>query len=99
MDIEKLIEELEEISTKNSISLYKRGVCKQAAEAIRALQAEVEQTKLEKETLIEAVRGDCNYCKNNGNLDESSPCWHCEGFAAKEFVTGDYWQWRGAEKG
>lgn len=77
-----------------------------AATALSALQAEneklraeLEQTKLEKETLIEAVRGDCDYCKNDlGNLDEKSPCRHCEGFAAKEFVTGDYWQWRGPEE-
>ena len=63
-----------------------------------ATQAELEQVKREKEALIEAVRGDCDYCKNNGNLDEKSPCWQCEGFAAKEFVTGDYWQWRGPEE-
>lgn len=65
----------------------------------KKLRDELEQTKLEKEALIEAVRGDCDYCKNNGNLNEKSPCWQCKGFAAKEFVTGDYWQWRGAEKG
>ena len=83
-----------------------QNLCGYAATALSALQAEneklraeLEQTKLEKETLIEAVRGDCDYCKNDlGNLDEKSPCRHCEGFAAKEFVTGDYWQWRGPEE-
>ena len=103
MDIEKLIEQLNGYFEGKDL---KRGVALDGATTLSTLRAEneklraeLEQTKLEKETLIEAVRGDCNYCKNNGNLDESSPCWHCEGFAAKEFVTGDYWQWRGAEKG
>ena len=109
MDIEKLIERLEQYS--EDLIAYKLGcnfadACTNAATALSALQAEIEklraeleQTKLEKETLIEAVRGDCDYCKNDlGNLDEKSPCRHCEGFAAKEFVTGDYWQWRGPEE-
>ena len=109
MDIEKLIERLEQYS--EDLIAYKLGCnfaddCTNAATALSALQAEneklraeLEQTKLEKETLIEAVRGDCDYCKNDlGNLDEKSPCRHCEGFAAKEFVTGDYWQWRGPEE-
>lgn len=109
MDIEKLIERLEQYS--EDLIAYKLGcnftdACTNAATALSALQAEneklraeLEQTKLEKETLIEAVRGDCDYCKNDlGNLDEKSPCRHCEGFAAKEFVTGDYWQWRGPEE-
>lgn len=109
MDIEKLIERLEQYS--EDLIAYKLGcnfadACTNAATALSALQAEneklraeLEQTKLEKETLIEAVRGDCDYCKNDlGKLDEKSPCRHCEGFAAKEFVTGDYWQWRGPEE-
>ena len=109
MDIEKLIERLEQYS--EDLIAYKLGcnfadACTNAATALSTLQAEneklraeLEQTKLEKETLIEAVRGDCDYCKNDlGNLDEKSPCRHCEGFAAKEFVTGDYWQWRGPEE-
>ena len=59
------------------------------------LSAELDRVKREKDALIEAVRGDCAYCKDNGNDEENSPCWHCKGFAAEEFVTGDFWEWRG----
>lgn len=113
MDYEKLIRRLRNDADayRNGKTLGRafadqEDVLDNAATALSTLQAEneklraeLEQTKLEKETLIEAVRGDCDYCKNDlGNLDEKSPCRHCEGFAAKEFVTGDYWQWRGPEE-
>ena len=40
MDYDNLIKDLHEISEKNSVSLYKRGVCAEAANAIQTLQTE-----------------------------------------------------------
>ena len=60
MDIEKLIDDLKEISQKNSISLYKRERCAAAATALSTLQAEneklraeLEQVKRDRDALIE----------------------------------------------
>ena len=40
MDYESLIADLQEISQKNSISIYKRSICAAAATALSALQIE-----------------------------------------------------------
>lgn len=45
--------------------------------------------------LMNAVKWDCTYCKHNGEWINQSPCWHCAGYAAREFVTGNYWEWMG----
>lgn len=45
MEIEKLIADLQEISQKNSISLYKRDRCAAAATALSTLQAENAQLR------------------------------------------------------
>lgn len=59
-----------------------------------------EQVKRELDICIKAVFGDCDYCKYDRSLpDDTSPCWHCKEYAAQEFVTGNYWQWRGPEDG
>lgn len=48
----------------------------------------------ERDELINAVRGDCEYCIHESSLlDENSPCWHCMMYAGKEYVTGDYWEY------
>lgn len=63
-------------------------------------EAELEQVKRELDICIKAVFGDCDYCKYDRSLpDDTSPCWHCKEYAAQEFVTGNYWQWRGPEEG
>lgn len=62
-------------------------------------EAELEQVKRELDICIKAVFGDCDYCKYDRSLpDDTSPCWHCKEYAAQEFVTGNYWQWRGPEE-
>ena len=62
-------------------------------------QTELEQVKRELDICIKAVFGDCDYCKYDRSLpDDTSPCWHCKEYAAQEFVTGNYWQWRGQKE-
>lgn len=69
-------------------------------DAIEKLRTELEQVKRELDICIKAVFGDCDYCKYDRSLpDDTSPCWHCKEYAAQEFVTGNYWQWRGPEEG
>ncbi len=104
MDIEKLIERLNGYFEGKDL---KRGVALDAATALSALQAEneklraeLEQVKRELDICIKAVFGDCDYCKYDRSLpDDTSPCWHCKEYAAQEFVTGNYWEWRGPEEG
>ncbi len=43
--------------------------------------------------LFHQINGNCTYCKFHYCFDKDSPCWHCSRFAAKEFITGDYWEW------
>lgn len=49
MDINQLIADMQEISQKNSISLYKRDRCASAATALSTLQAENEKLRAELE--------------------------------------------------
>ena len=44
---DKLVEALRILQAKNSLSYYKRQVCKDAADAIEALQAEVERLQVD----------------------------------------------------
>ncbi len=48
--------------------------------------------------LFHQVSGDCHHCKFYDNFNKNSPCWHCSRFAAKELVTGDYWEWDAPQK-
>lgn len=48
--------------------------------------------------LFNQVKGDCTHCKFYDNFNQASPCWHCSRFAAKELVTGDYWEWDAPQK-
>ena len=56
MDYDKLIEDMREIAGKNSISLYKRGRCADAATAIETLRAENEKLLAELEQVREYAR-------------------------------------------
>ena len=70
--MERLIEALEEISTKNSISHYKRGVCRQAVEAIRMLRAELEQVKRERDAAAADIKALLQ------KADYVGVCWACK---------------------
>lgn len=54
MDYAKLIEDMREIACKNSVSLYKRGRCADAATAIEALHADLRRLQTERDTLLAA---------------------------------------------
>ena len=53
MDINQLIADMQEISQKNSISLYKRDRCASAATALATLQAENEKLRAELEQVTQ----------------------------------------------
>lgn len=53
MDINQLIADMQEISQKNSISLYKRDRCASAATALSTLQAENEKLRAELEQVTQ----------------------------------------------
>ena len=85
-DYKILIEELRKASQRTSNSLNTRNTCKQAADAIETLLKGMTAYKT-------ILHGDCSYCKHYSHITkENAPCWHCAEFAAKEFVTGDYWE-------
>ena len=54
MDYDKLIEDMREIAGKNSISLYKRGRCADAATAIETLVSDLRCLQTERDTLLAA---------------------------------------------
>ena len=66
-----------------------------AADRLTAVLGDLERVTRERDAAVEAVRGDCTYCTNDGNIRDNSPCWHCKHYAAQCYITGDYWQWRG----
>ena len=68
------------------------------ADRLSSLVEDLERVTRERDAAVEAVRGDCTYCTNDGNIRDNSPCWHCKHYAAQCYITGDYWQWRGPKE-
>ena len=66
---------------------------------LATVAAERDRYKAERDAFMKTVHGNCGLCKHGGDnsLDEKSPCWHCEKFACKEHVTGNYWELCGLE--
>lgn len=71
----------------------------------RKTQADIIQTErgqkyemMEKmNQIIKTMHGDCNYCLNqHSGLD--GPCKGCVFSTKREFIDGDYWEWRGPDK-
>ncbi len=60
MDINQLIADMQEISQKNSISLYKRDRCASAATALSTLQAENEKLRAELKYKAELIQQQAN---------------------------------------
>lgn len=56
-----------------------------------------EQMKRERDAAVESMRGDCKYCQHGGVTCLDELCGKCSHFAAKEFIEGDYWEWRGPQ--
>ena len=70
MEIEKLIADLQEISQKNSISLYKRDRCAAAATALSTLQAENEKLRAKVDNWKK------KYVEANGKWIEAESKWY-----------------------
>lgn len=65
---------------------------------LATVAAERDRYKSKMDALMDAVRGDCNYCNYQRDLFyEESRCYHCERFACEEHVTGNYWELRELE--
>ena len=64
----------------------------------RAAAEAIEELMEERVRLLEEIHGYCKFCKRN-NDGEEPLCFQCCHFAAKELVTGDYWEWRGEKEG
>lgn len=66
---------------------------------LATVAAERDRYKAKVDAFMKTVHGNCGLCKHGGDnsLDEKSPCWHCEKFACKEHVTGNYWELCGLE--
>ena len=106
MDINQLIADMQEISQKNSISLYKRDRCAAAATAISTLQTEneklrgeLEQVKAEKDAAVESIPHECKTCVyhtvffNGCTLDHD--CTNPDGGCSNN---NDRWKWRGQKE-
>lgn len=79
MDVEKLIDRLKECGTYG----FKQEECREAAEALTTLQAELEKVKAERNAAVEYLRGQCRYCKRDpvctGRKGPHSNCWEWRG--------------------
>lgn len=97
-DATNAIEELQAENERRKMELEWKDKVIELAQRKQA-EAEADNARLTADigALMHAVERDCTYCKHNGEWSDQSPCWHCAGYAAIEFVTGNYWEWMGAE--
>lgn len=91
MDIEKLIERLKECGTYG----FKQEECREAAEALTALQSELEKVKAERDAAVSDLETVMAY--GGGNLDTCQFCKNAQCYArggAKPCLP----QWRGQKE-
>ena len=104
MEYDKLIEDMREIAGKNSVSLYKRGRCADAATAIETLRADLARVTAERDAAIRDLericRDDIGPCEmsicelcayNNGDKCSSPDGKLCD-------CTVFNWKWRGIKE-
>ena len=100
MDIQELIERLkihlQSYAAYNNPDLAR--TLEDAIYALSTLQGENKKLRDELEQAIQTMHGDCDYCVSRDKCCLDEPCKGCKSFAAKELVTGDYWQWRGIKE-
>ena len=94
MDVEKLIDHLKECGTYG----FKQEECREAAEALTTLQAELEKVKADRDAAVKDLHTlrklsgwKCFACYYNDHY-ERSVCAGCD------YNNGNNWQWRGPQK-
>ena len=64
---------------------------------LATVAAERDRYKAERDVLIEAVRGDCNYCKYYSDYKVNEKCEHCDRYRYFEYARGCFWELRELE--
>lgn len=65
---------------------------------LATVAAERDRYKAERDVLIEAVRGDCNYCEYDSDYQLNEKCEICSAYASEENAKGCFWELRGLEE-
>ena len=94
MNYDKLIEDMREIAGKNSISLYKRGRCADAATAIETIRDDLVRVTAERDAAVEELE---NYMVQD-TIDGNEPCGICAKASATPCECCDP-KWRGIKGG
>ena len=95
MDVEKLIEHLKECGTYG----FKQEECRDAAEALTALQSELEKVKAERDAAVECIPHECKTCVYHtvffNGCTPDHDCTNPDGGCSNNY---DRWEWRGPQK-
>ena len=98
MDVEKLIERLKNYSIKDKALLNLQTV-KDAAEALSALQSELEKVKAERDAAVECIPHECKTCVYHtvffNGCTPDHDCTNPDGGCSNNY---DIWEWRGPQK-
>ena len=99
---DEIVEALRAISTKNSISTYKRSVCKDAAALIENQAARLAAVTAERDDLLEYAEAqmECEMCKNDAFCPVQSPTFEdCASCGLKPGCPCHpcKWEWRGPQ--
>ena len=95
MDVEKLIDHLKECGTYG----FKQEECREAAEALATLQAELEKVKAERDAAVECIPHECKTCVYHtvffNGCTPDHDCTNPDGGCSNNY---DRWEWRGPQK-
>ena len=98
MDVEKLIERLKNYSIKDKALLNLQTV-KDAAEALAALQSELEKVKAERDAAVECIPHECKTCVYHtvffNGCTPDHDCTNPDGGCSNNY---DRWEWRGQKE-
>lgn len=100
MDVEKLIDRLRTESLyKDKATLEIMDLCMEAAEALTALQAELEKVKAERDAAVECIPHECKTCVYHtvffNGCTPDHDCTNPDGGCSNNY---DRWEWRGPQK-
>lgn len=98
MDVEKLIDRLKNYSIKDKALLNLQTV-KDAAEALAALQSELEKVKAERDAAVECIPHECKTCVYHtvffNGCTPDHDCTNPDGGCSNNY---DRWEWRGQKE-